>query len=56
MRKLTRIAVAVAGLALAGPFAAVEAATPRSERFLSDARTLIERGDLRAAAIQLRNS
>ncbi|MBL8835187.1 MAG: PEP-CTERM system TPR-repeat protein PrsT [Alphaproteobacteria bacterium] len=56
MQKMKYVAIALAGLALAPATAPVHAATPRSERFLTDARQLIERGDLRAAAIQLRNS
>lgn len=56
MQKMKFVAVAIAGLALAPVAVPVQAATPRSERFLTDARQLIERGDLRAAAIQLRNS
>jgi putative PEP-CTERM system TPR-repeat lipoprotein len=55
MRKVLLLACAV-GLCLALSSQSIYAANERSERLLADARLQLERGDIRAAIIQLRNA
>jgi putative PEP-CTERM system TPR-repeat lipoprotein len=55
MRKVLLLAC-VAGLSLALSSQPIHAANERSERLLADARRQLERGDIRAAIIQLRNA